>query len=100
MPRAVTAYACIFKCGENVKTVRKRMEAHEAICFHNPARRACQTCLHFKTDSETIYNPYHGGDPGSTDYESKFHYCDAREDVDLVEKLVYNCSFWTSKISI
>lgn len=97
MPRAITAYACNFKCGKKVDTVRKRMEVHEARCFCNPVRRACQTCIHFQADSDTIYNPYHGGNPGSTDYEAKYHYCDAREDVNLREKLVCDCPSWSNK---
>lgn len=42
----VVGWSCQFKCGERIKAKRKSMEAHEGRCFRNPARRACQTCLH------------------------------------------------------
>jgi hypothetical protein len=47
MPIERKAWACAWNCGGRVTTSRKRMEFHEARCFHNPARRACQTCANF-----------------------------------------------------
>lgn len=41
---------------------------------------------------ETIYNPYHGGDPGSADYEVYVIYCDA-EEVTL-DEVRYNCPIY------
>lgn len=46
MPEKVVAWSCSFKCGERVKTKRTAMADHELRCFHNPQRRACQTCRH------------------------------------------------------
>ena len=43
------------------------------------ARRACQTCGNYHEVYETVYNRYHGGDPGSTDYEVERNWCDAQE---------------------
>lgn len=97
MPRKITAYACDYKCGRKVCMSKKSMIEHEKICFCNPIRKACQTCKFFKKESETIYNPYHGGNPGSTDYESYFNYCDADEDIDLEKGLRFNCSKWEGK---
>jgi hypothetical protein len=94
MPRKITAYGCEFKCGHNVFTKRKRAAEHEVMCFHNPIRKACQSCAHFKTGHDTVYNPYHDGNPGSTDYESKYHYCEVREDADLEQQLHFDCPHW------
>lgn len=47
MPVRVKAFACEFGCGRNVLTSKFKMYQHEHICFHNPARRACQTCGNF-----------------------------------------------------
>lgn len=46
MPRAVTAFACEFRCGRRTTMNRKSAIEHEARCFHNPATRSCQTCRH------------------------------------------------------
>ena len=46
MPREITAFACIFRCGSRITTKRKAMEKHEQTCFSNPERRACRTCKH------------------------------------------------------
>lgn len=94
MPKPVRAFSCEHGCARKVDTSKLRMAKHEAICFHNPVRRACQTCAHLGRDSNTIYNPYHGGDPGSTDYEQEFSYCEVREDVDLTKRLVCDCPSW------
>ena len=44
MPVKVTRFACIH-CGPKfVRSSEKTVSDHEARCFRNPARRACQTC--------------------------------------------------------
>ena len=35
----------------------------------------CQNCKHYAVSQETYYNPFHGGNPGSTDYEYTAHWC-------------------------
>ena len=95
MPREVRAWACSWGCGKHVDTVRSRMAKHETRCFHNPVRRACQTCGSFDTFEDTVYNPDHGGDPGSTDYEVRRRWCEARQ-----YHLTYreaDCAQWTEK---
>lgn len=78
MPIKVTAYSCQFKCGWRVQTKRYRMVAHEKICFHNPERRACQTCNHHVFD----------GDIGL--------YCDIEtEETEIV--LTWGCFAWTPR---
>ena len=77
-------------------TSRKRMEIHEARCFHNPARRACQTCANYAMDSETVYTPHHGGDPGSADYEIEMPYCEADETIDLTTGPRCDCPMWSN----
>ena len=93
MPRKVAAWACSWGCHRHVLRNRKEMEAHEAICFHNPARRACQTCGNFATDYATVYDPYHGGNPGSSDWERLIEYCRAGHDVAKVRQC--DCTDWT-----
>jgi len=96
MPVERKAWACAWKCGCKVTTSRKRMEFHEARCFRNPARKACQTCAHHEMDSETVYNPDHGGNPGSTDYEVQIPYCDADETIDLRKGPRCDCPLWSN----
>lgn len=92
MPKSVNAFACSFDCGRRLTKSRSYMTAHEKVCFHNPERRACQTCAHFSLGSDTVYNPYHGGNPGSTDFEVNFNYCFAKEE-ELKERQ-FNCPQW------
>lgn len=94
MPIQVLAYACKFKCKRRVQVSRAAVELHEATCFQNPARRACQTCANRAWDSQTIYNPSHGGNPGATDYDVRVPYCQVRDDVDLPKQLVFDCPLW------
>ncbi len=57
MPRAVTAYLCIFRCGRRATTHRKGMERHESMCLKNPERRACPTCKYDEWTAEDCDNP-------------------------------------------
>ena len=81
MPTAVKAWACAWKCRESVKTSRKRMEFHEARCFRNPARRACQTCKHLVRDGS---------------YEDGFYWqCGADDVIDLQDSgMRCDCPKW------
>ena len=97
MPIKRTAWACKWGCGRNVITSRQRTENHEKICFYNPARQACVTCKHLATDYNTVYNPHHNGNPGSTDYEETIRYCEANEKINLSERLRADCLLWTGK---
>jgi len=97
MPIERKAFACLWKCGGRVTTSRKRMEFHESRCFRNPARKACQTCVHHARYRETVYNPYHGGNPGSTDYEVSIPYCEADETIDLKTGPRCDCPLWSNE---
>jgi len=96
MPIERKAWACKWKCGGKVSTNRKRMVSHEARCFRNPDRRACQTCSNHTTEYETVYNPNHGGDPGSTDYDVKVPYCNADDTIDLRQGPRCDCPLWSN----
>ena len=48
---------------------------HERNCPKNPVNQACQTCIFLMVDYNTVYNPYHNGIPGSTDYEIEYWWC-------------------------
>jgi hypothetical protein len=39
----------------------------------------CQNCKHYEKTMETFYNPCHGGNPGSTDYDYPVHWCGDKE---------------------
>lgn len=91
MPRKITAYACKFNCGQRVVTNKNSMKLHETRCFANPETKSCKTCSHLKRDSQTYYNPYHGGNPGSTDYEIPYLYCELDEEDSKKFKLKTNC---------
>lgn len=78
---------------------------HERKCPKNPDNRACQTCKHKSEEWKTVYNPCHGGDPGSTDYDVKYWWCDHFEkEIDKYSGTFYddeatmpprmNCEFW------
>ena len=53
---------------------------HERKCPKNPANKSCPTCRYYSETEETVYNPFHYGDPGSTDYEVMVRWCDFDED--------------------
>lgn len=83
---------------------------HESNCPKNPENRACQTCKHKSEELETVYNPYHDGDPGSTDYDVKCWWCEHFEK--MIDRMAeffenpnwyieprMNCEFWEEKES-
>ena len=45
MPQPIKAFQCQFHGGRAYVT-KRACTKHEAICFKNPVRRACQTCKH------------------------------------------------------
>ena len=53
---------------------------HEKLCLKNPKTRNCKTCANLLIQEKTFYNPNHGGDPGSTDYEFQTFYCVAKDE--------------------
>ena len=79
MPVKVTAWSCRFKCGANVQTGRTRMYRHESRCFHNPERKACQTCKH-----------------KSKPFDDEPAYCEKMER-SLRDTLFNNCDGWGAK---
>jgi hypothetical protein len=92
MPRKVTAYLCEHRCGRQASTVLKSVEAHEATCFLNPARRSCKTCEHEGEDG--------GGYPG----EPMWRECNSPDGDDPLEEfnvakkdenqIAVNCRYW------
>jgi hypothetical protein len=98
MPREVTAYLCDHRCGRQASTVLKSVEAHEATCFLNPARRSCKTCEHESTEDDDGYSaPYricmapatqHGEDPA---YDALDEFNAALENQN---RIAVNCKYW------
>lgn len=73
------------------------MVNHEDNCFYNPKNKACASCKHNVVEYQTVYNPYHGGDAGSTDYEVKSYWCE-KKNVELKKgTLCSNCDLWEFK---
>jgi hypothetical protein len=56
----IKAYECNF-CNKYYKKTKKTVEKHEAICFSNPVRKACQTCsnLGLKNKDNFLVNYCH-----------------------------------------
>lgn len=92
----VKAYQCEF-CHRKVGMNKQHIKKHEFLCFHNPQRRACQTCGNFSTSRETVYDRHHGGDPGSSDYEVEVQWCGAKDkDIGkMFPRERYDCRDWT-----
>jgi len=73
------------------------MRHEKKTCAKNYNRRSCSTCAHLEVEWETFYNPSHGGDPGSTDYDYKVSYC-AIDYVESDDMPMSNCPAWELKI--
>ena len=84
MPRAIKAFGCEFACGR-ISTHRKRMLDHEARCFRNPVRRACQSCCHFVAAVEGDETDGYATDPA---------HCAVRNNVDFIKTLECDCEKW------
>ncbi len=96
MPRIVERYECEYCEKKNYKH-KSSAVAHEKQCFANPDTKACRTCKHYEEYEETVYNPHHGGDPGSADYEITCRCCNFHEkNFDSVYfKLTSNCKYYS-----
>ena len=93
--KEIKAYQCSY-CSFYRKT-KKIVKTHEDNCFYNPKNRACASCEHNTIEFTTIYNPDNGGNPGSTDYEAPFNWCEVKE-IELNDKtLCKDCPMWESK---
>ncbi len=76
--KEVTAYGCDH-C-TMVSVYKYSVDRHENFhCKKNENRNRCGNCAFMAESQETIYNPHHGGDPGSTDYEVPYYYCEKLE---------------------
>ena len=96
----IKAYECEHGCKKILRT-KQGMKKHEMKCWLNPERKACLSCINMVKVSETVYNPHHGGDPGSTDYEWETYWCDAQErdlsDGSGMWDLRHDCEDWEAK---
>lgn len=60
IPVVVTRHQC--PCCGITRAKRSTMVAHIARCWHNPAARACKTCVHYTPPEDGPY-PEHPGWP-------------------------------------
>ena len=99
----ITAYKP--KCCNRAYMSKYSAIRHERKCPKNPDNRACQTCKHQIEEQKTVYNPYHGGNPGSTDHDVNYWWCEHFEKVidrfaendDTEMEPQMNCEFWEGK---
>ena len=102
----ITAYKP--KCSNRAHMSKYSATRHERKCPKNPDNWACKTCKHQSEEWETVYNPYHGGNPGSTDYDVKYWWCDYYDkEIDRDARFFenpnehiepqMNCEFWEGK---
>ena len=90
--KEIKAYQCDY-CTFNMKT-KASVINHENKCFYNPKTKSCATCKHNVLDYETYYNRDHGGNPGSTDFDIKYNWCE-KIDIELRKgTLTTNCELW------
>ena len=78
MPKLIEAYGCDY-CAMTSLTKSSVVRHEKKSCRGNIQRKTCRNCKHYYLDSETVYDPHHGGNPGSTDYERAVHWCEAQE---------------------
>lgn len=74
MPEVIKAYKPI--CCNKAYIHKSSAIRHEKSCRKNINNRACDTCKHRTKGTETYYNPYHGGDCGSTDFDYEYLWCE------------------------
>ena len=100
MPRKVVAWACDFKCGYKVQTVKARMVEHEKNCCHNPKNRACITCGNLSVEHEQDYMGHRMGEATYGPWY-KILYCDSLESTIFDDnghgKFRKKCPAWISK---
>ena len=89
----VTAWKCPY-CS---KTSLSKSSISRHVNHYCKGNRYCKSCRYFQSDHVTVYNRYHGGEPGSTDYERLEWWC-SHPDIDKeLENLRCNCSQWEKK---
>ena len=90
--KEIKAFQCSF-CTYYRKT-KASVIRHEENCYHNHKNKACATCKHNVILYETIYDRNHGGNPGSTDYDVSYNYCEKKQ-IELKKgTLCMNCVLW------
>lgn len=67
--KEITAYVCEFCPRKKARMSKSKTVTHEAICFYNPARKACVTCAHF-SNGEGYHDTCWGGEHQQTSYRT------------------------------
>ena len=79
--------------------IRRRTRRHNAEAqwraYHKRQRAIYRTLLEEPETTETVYDPYHGGDPGSSDYEAEIEYCEVG--IGIKEQYKNNCLVWEAR---
>ncbi len=94
MPIERKAWACRWRCGASVQTVKSRMEKHEARCWRNPERKACASCRYFTKERD-------GNGMEGTPYDHTWTnvFCAADDSIDFgpeSTQLRQNCPLWAT----
>ena len=94
----IQAFGCSH-CGM-ASRLKSSVRRHENnTCKKNNDRKTCLNCNHYSLESETIYNPNHGGDPGSTDYDVLKGCCAKDVDIDDLSQNQNNeCSMFNKEV--
>ena len=88
-------------CNPKIEEVSK----DNYIVIHNKGTykrgHHCNNCRFFNLNYETVYNPHHNGEPGSTDYEIEIRLCcrncdEEHNDCIELSKIKYSCKFFQS----
>jgi hypothetical protein len=91
MARKVTAYSCDYKCGQKVVLSKVSMLSHESRCFHNPANKACVTCVNF----EKVFDS--NGMEGTNYLEEWVELVCKHDEWECMDKLQHHCEHHKAK---
>ena len=75
--KQVVAWQCEF-CRRKVGMNKTHLAKHEFVCFHNPRRKACQTCGNHIVEWDEEYTGHRFGE-ATYSGPIKIDYCEAKE---------------------
>lgn len=100
MPREIIKYLCDFKCGTKAKSTIPDINYHEKICFKNPARKTCSTCVHeiYRLDSDYTGSWMHRDCKNkNVDFDAAFKLCDYNSTPKFHVQPIHSCPHYSQK---